>query len=315
MTTFNDTAAGDTLTGLRLGIVGLGLMGGSLALALRGRVASLLAVERRPDIRQTALRQGIVDAAVEELARDTPPVDLLVLATPIRAILDTLVRLPALRPEGCAVLDLGSTKRAVVAAMDALPPAFAAVGGHPMCGKETAGLASAAADLFRGQTFILCPGRRTTAALEATALGLIEAVGARPLVLDAAEHDRLVAAVSHLPALVASALMRAATEERQWAVSASGFRDTSRLAGSDPRMMLDILLTNREAILDALTGYETELAAARAALARGDEAALAEWLAGAQVGHAAYRRHKSGEHLLPSPTLPPGGHARGLPDR
>ncbi len=296
--------AGDPLSGLRLGIVGLGLMGGSLALALRGRVASLLAVERRPDVRQTALRQGIVDAAVEELTDDTPPVDLLVPATPTRVILDTLVRLPALRPEGCAVLDLGSTKRAVVAAMDALPPAFAALGGHPMCGKETAGLASATADLFHGQTFVLCPSRRTSPALWATALALVDAVGARPLVLDAAEHDRLVAAVSHLPALVASTLMRVATDEQQWAVSASGFRDTSRLAGSDPRMMLDILLTNREAILDALAAYENELAAVREALARGDEAGLTEWLAGAQVGHAAYRRHKSGEYLFPPPTRP-----------
>ena len=281
----------------RVGILGLGLMGGSLALALRGRVAHLLAVERQVITRQTALRLGIVDEAVEELTTATPPLDLLVLAAPVRVILDTLGRLPALRPAGCAVIDLGSTKRAVVTAMSTLPPQFAAVGGHPMCGKETAGLAAATADLYRDQTFILCPVPRPAPqpAAEAPALALVEAVGARPLWLDAAEHDRLVAAVSHLPALAAAALMRGAANEAQWTVSASGFRDAARLAGTDPRMMLDILLTNREAVLDALHAYQADLDGLGAALAQGDEAALAEWLAAAQVAHAAYRRFKSAD--------------------
>lgn len=300
----------DPLRGLRVGIMGLGLMGGSLALALRGRVASLLAIESRPDARQMGLRMGIVDAAIEALTVDAPPLDLLVLATPLRVILDTLGRLPALRPGGCAVLDLGSSKRAVVAAMDALPPAFAAIGGHPMCGKETSGLASATADLYHGQTFILCPGRRTTPAIEAVALALVAAIGARPLAMDAAEHDAIVAAVSHLPAVLSAALMRLAADERQWAVSASGFRDVARLAGSDPRMMLDILLTNRDALLDALAGYETELTSLRRALSEMDEVALADWLAGAQLRYAAYRRHKSAEHLRPpdaGPLIPHTG--------
>ncbi len=284
------------LSALRVGIVGLGLMGGSLALALRGRVAGLVAVEPQPAVRQAALREGIAGDAVAELG-GAPPVDLLVLAAPVRATLALLGRLPALRPGGCAVIDLGSTKRAVIAAMDALPPPFAAIGGHPMCGKETSGLAAAEADLFRGQTFILCPTRRTTPALEATALALVAAVGARPVFMDAAAHDRAVAVVSHLPAVLSAALMRAAADERLWAVGSSGFRDTSRLAGSNPRMMLDILLTNRDAVLAALAAYGAELDAARAALEREDEAALADWLAAAQVNYAAYRRFRSGKGL------------------
>ena len=287
------------LANARVGIVGLGLMGGSLALALRGRVAHLLGVERQVVTRQLALREGIVDEALEELTAGAPTLDLLVLATPLRVILDTLGRLPALRPGGCAVLDLGSTKRAVVAAMSALPERFAVVGGHPMCGKETAGLAAADGDLFRGQTFVLCRvPRPAPPAAESLALALVDAIGARPLWLDAADHDRLVAAVSHLPAVVAAALMRGATDERQWAVSASGFRDAARLAGSDPRMMLDILLTNRAAILAALRDYQADLAGFAAALEREDAAALADWLAAAQVAHAAYRRYKSAEHLI-----------------
>lgn len=298
--TSNDDFNTDTLLrSLRLGIIGLGLMGGSLALALRGRVAELVAVESQPATRQLALRQGIVSAAAEELSPGFPPVDLLVLATPVRAIVDLLGRLPALLPGGCAVLDLGSTKREVVAAMDALPEPFAAIGGHPMCGRETSGLASASGDLYRDQTFFLCRSQRTTPALEATALALVEALGARPVFIDAAAHDTAVAATSHLPAILSAALMRVAAEENLWAASASGFRDTSRLAGSDPRMMLDILLTNRQAVLAALAGYESELANVRQALEKGDEAALVEWLAKAKVNYAAYRRFKSAEHLLP----------------
>jgi prephenate dehydrogenase len=297
----DDLTKGAPLRDLRVGIMGLGLMGGSLALALRGRVAWLLGIERQPGPRQMARREGIVDEAVESLTAETPAVDLLVLALPVRAIGDVLGRLPALRSAGCAVLDLGSTKRAVVAAMDALPDHFAAIGGHPMCGKETPGLAAAAADLYRGQTFVLCPTGRTTPAVAATAQALIAAIGARPILLDAADHDAIVAAVSHLPAIVAAALMRAASDERLWAISASGFRDTSRLAGSDPRMMLDILLTNREAILDALDTYQADLTVFRQALARSDEEALVDWLAAAQVTYAAYRRFRSAGFWPPAP--------------
>jgi prephenate dehydrogenase len=295
MTTVDPVADVDLIGRLHIGIVGLGLMGGSLALALRGRAGSLVAVEHRPDVRRTALREGIVDEAVEELTADAPSVDLLVLATPVRVILETLNRLPDLRPDGGNVLDLGSTKRAVVAAMAALPEPFSAIGGHPMCGKEMGGLASASADLYEGQTFILCPTPRTTPAVEAQVLALVAAVGARPTILEAGDHDLIAAAVSHLPYVVSAALMRSAADERLWPISASGFWDASRLAGADARMMLDILLTNREAILDALGRYEVELATLRRALEREDEAALTGWLAAAAAHYTAHRRIKSAE--------------------
>jgi prephenate dehydrogenase len=277
----------------RIGIVGLGLMGGSLALALRGRCRSIVAIEPQPGVRQQALRAGIVTEATDELAAGVTEVDLLVFATPVRTTVDLLAQLPALRPDGCLVTDLGSTKAAVVAAMDDLPLAFAAIGGHPMCGKETSGLASADGDLYRDRTFVLCRSRRTTLAAEETALALVAAVGARPVFLPAAEHDALVAAVSHLPYAAAAALMRLVTDEAAWEISASGFRDVSRLAGSDTRMMLDILMTNRPAILAALRDYQAELATLTVLLEAGDEPQLSEWVAAARVRHAAYRRHLS----------------------
>lgn len=277
----------------RVGIIGLGLMGGSLALALRGQVAHVLGVERQALTRQLALRDGIVDEAIEHLTPDVSPVDLLILATPVRAILQTLNDLPALRPAGGNVLDLGSTKRAVTTAMGALPASFAALGGHPMCGKETSGLLAATADLYRGQLFILCRTARTTPVIEAVAAELIAAIGARPIFLDAAEHDRMVAAVSHLPYLISATLMRLVAEENQWTISASGFRDTARLAGTNPQMMIDIMLTNRDAILSLLQDYEAGLAGLRRLLELEDEPGLIEWMAAAQVRYAAYRRFRS----------------------
>lgn len=277
----------------RIGIIGLGLMGGSLALALRGHVAYLLGVEAEPLTRQMALRDNIVDEVAEALTPDLAPVDLLILATPVRSILRILGQLPAVRPDGCGVLDLGSTKRAISVAMAQLPPTFAAIGGHPMCGKESSGLVSATADLYRDQRMVLCRTPRTTPTLESLVLALIEFIGARPIFLDADSHDRTVAAISHLPYLVSAALMRSAGEESQWSISASGFRDTVRLSGTDSRMMIDILLTNRDEILNVLNTYQADLAHVRELLKTGEEGPLLEWLATAQVRYAAYRRFKS----------------------
>ena len=221
--------------------------------------------------------------------------DLVILATPVHSILDALAVLPQIKPAGCMVLDLGSTKQTINAAMSALPETFSAIGGHPMCGKETAGYQSADAGLFKGQTFILTRNERTTTAVEAQALSLLEHIGAQPLFLQAAQHDELVAAVSHLPYLLAASLMRQAAgrdDEQVWQISASGFRDTSRLAGSDPRMMLDILLTNKTAVLAQLAAYRDTLDQIMALLHDGDEQALVTWLAEAQQGHVAYRRYK-----------------------
>lgn len=284
----------------RVCIVGLGLMGGSLALALRGQTAGLTGVDRDPLTLQMARLQDVVDLATDDLAAAVATADLLVLATPVRTILALLDRLSVLRPDGIPVIDLGSTKAAIVAAMDRLPIGFEAIGGHPMCGKETAGLSAADPGLYRGRRFILCRSARTTPAIEATARDLAAAVGARPLYLPPDRHDAIVAAVSHLPYLTSAALMRLAGSEGLWEVSASGFRDTSRLSGTDPRMMLDILLTNREAVLESLDRYQGDLLRLREWLETGDEEELFEWLATARVGYAAYRRFRSAEGDGPS---------------
>ena len=279
----------------RICIVGLGLMGGSLAKALNGQVLQLTGVDRHAATRQQALADGALDIVTDDIASGLKTADLVILATPVHSILNILAELPQIRPDGCLVMDLGSTKKEISAAMNALPDSFAAIGGHPMCGKETAGYRAADEELFRGQTFILSRNDRTTRQLETIALSLIELIGAKPLFLPADEHDQLVAAASHLPYLLSAALMhRAAKMEdaRVWPVSASGFRDTTRLAGSDPRMMLDILLTNRDAVLPQLAQYIADLESMFKLLDENDEAALYAWLEAAQQAYTAYRRQK-----------------------
>lgn len=271
-------------------------MGGSLAMALRGRVGGLAGVDRHAATRQLALRRQIVETATDDLTTGIANADLVVLATPVRSIITVLEQLPHLRPEGCMLLDLGSTKQEICTAMEKLPDEFAAVGGHPMCGKETAGLQAADANLYRGQTFVLTRNARTTPAVEAAALAIVSAAGARPLFMEAEEHDRLVAMASHVPYLISAALMHCAAamdDNAVWAVSASGFRDTSRLSGSDPRMMLDILLTNRDAVSGALSAYRQMLEQLSNWLETTEESTLSQWLYAAQHQHVQYRQQKS----------------------
>jgi prephenate dehydrogenase len=275
----------------RVAIVGLGLMGGSMALDLRGQCAERVGVARSPETLNLALARGMVDR-LDDFDPAVEQCDLIVLATPPRTILAQLRALAERPPAGAAtkvVVDLGSTKAEIVAAMEALPGHFEPVGGHPMCGKETSGAAAAEAGLYRGQTFVLIPLARTSAEALSLVRELATTLGGRPLVLSAAQHDALVAATSHLPYLAAVALVQAAAatgDERVWEMAASGFRDTSRLAASDLTMMVDILLTNRAAVLAALNAFCAQTGRLAALIERGDADALRTALAPAQSRRA-----------------------------
>jgi prephenate dehydrogenase len=265
----------------RVAIVGLGLMGGSLAGALKKRNAcrEVRGVARREETIEEAMRRGFIDGGTCDLADGVEQADLIVLATPVRTILELIPQVGSLAPAGCLLMDLGSTKARIVQAMEALPPHVQAVGGHPMCGKEASGLGAAETDLYEGATFVLTPSQRVSSEALALAQELIEAVGARPLLMDAERHDRLVAAISHLPyllsvGLVATAEGVAADDELVWELAASGFRDTSRLAASDVTMMLDILLTNRQAVGETLSRFTHQLNAIAHLLEADDEEGL-----------------------------------------
>ncbi len=248
----------------RVAIVGLGLMGGSLAGALRGKCRAVVGVARRAETLAEALSHRLIDAGTTDLAEGVRDADIVILATPVRTIIELVRTIGPLLPAGALLLDLGSTKAEIVAAMETLPAHVQPLGGHPMCGKELSGITAADPTLYRGKTFILTPLPRTAA--EGLALGkaLVAAIGAQPLVLDPARHDRLVGTLSHLPYLLACALVRTAdattsADPAAWEIVATGFRDTSRIAASDVAMMTDILLTNRDEILDALAAYRDQL--------------------------------------------------------
>jgi prephenate dehydrogenase len=279
----------------RLCIVGLGLMGGSLGQALREHAAYVVGVDRHAATRRQALADGVVDFATADLSAALDQTDVLLLATPVKSILNILEQLPSLKPDGCMVMDIGSTKLAINETMSQLPPSFSAIGGHPMCGKEVAGYQAADPEMFRGAAFILTRSRRTTQEIEELALSIIKLLGAKPMFLSAQRHDQVTAAVSHLPYVVSAALTRAVSKQHEqalWQISASGFRDSTRLAGSDPQMLLDILLTNRTAVLENLQIYKRELEAVIGMIEEEDEASLAAWLSEAQRQHIAYRQEK-----------------------
>jgi len=245
-------------------IVGLGLMGGSLTGALRGQCRAVVGVARRAETVETALARGLVDRGTTDLTDGVRQADVVILATPVRVILRQLAEIGPLLPEGCLLMDLGSTKAQIVAEMARLPDHVQPLGGHPMCGKEVSGIEAADPTLYQGRTFILTPLERTSEAALALGRALAEAAGASPLVLEPERQDFLVATVSHLPYLLACALVATAdattsADPAAWEIVAGGFRDTSRVAGSDVTMMLDILLTNREEVLKALDTYQTQL--------------------------------------------------------
>ncbi len=270
------------LQGARVAILGLGLMGGSLALALRGRCAALLGVDADAQVVQMARQRRVVDLASTDAGGRLPQADLIVLAAPVNAILRLLEELPRLHPGPAIVIDLGSTKARVLEAMGRLPERFDPLGGHPMCGKEISGLANAEAGLFQGAAFAFTPLARTSSRARGLARELCAATGAHPVWLDAATHDRWVAATSHLPYLLANALA-AGTPLEAAPLAGPGFRSSTRLAPTPPGVILDVLMTNRENVLASLRGLRARLEGMESLLAGEDFPALQELLAqGAQ---------------------------------
>ncbi len=272
-----------------IAIVGLGLMGGSLAGALRtrGLCREVIGVARRRESIDQAQRRGFIDWGTTEIAEGVRDAQVVILATPVRHILNTISHIAALLPPNCILMDIGSTKSAIMAEMARLPEHIQPLGTHPMCGKEVAGLDAAEPTLYKDAPFVLTPLPRTSSETVAFGEGLACAIGARPMILDAQKHDRLVATVSHLPYLLAMTLVNTAesvsTEDaRVWNLAAGGFRDTSRVAASEVTMMLDILLTNRAEVLGVLDNTIAQLIDVRERIERGDEEGLRAIMTNAQ---------------------------------
>lgn len=262
-------------------IIGIGLMGASFALALKSRGYSgrISGVSRSAATRDKALARGIVDFATTGLADGVRDADLVVLCTPVRLIVQQVAEIGAICPPGTIVTDMGSTKGAIIRAMNALPAHVRAVGSHPMCGKETAGIDVADPELYVGAPWILTRSTRTDDEAMSTVQGLAELVGARTREIDARRHDALLAHASHLPWAISTAMVAttdrfALDQPEVWQVTAGGYRDTSRVAASDPTMWTDIALTNRDALLAAVRDFQFQLDQMSALIERSDEAGL-----------------------------------------
>lgn len=272
------------LAGSKIAIIGLGLMGGSLALGLKGKCAALYGIDPHPPTLELALSQKIVDHADADPAKLLPKVDLVILSAPVPAILTLLEQLPSFTSRKCIVMDLGSTKKMIVDSMAKLPERFDPIGGHPICGKEKLSLANAERTLYYAAPFLLTPLKRTSSRALSAAHQIIEAVGAKAKELDAEEHDRILASTSHLPFLLSSALALSTSQEIASFVG-PGFKSTSRLAGTSSSMMLGVLQSNRENVLTALHALQGQLNEIESSLSSNDFPKLESLLNQAQTKH------------------------------
>jgi len=280
----------------KIAIIGTGLIGGSLGMALKKAKINgveIVAHDKEPSASSKAVRKGAADRSSWNLLATVDKASLVIIATPIMAIREVMEAIgPHLQPH-CVVTDTGSSKVQVLAWADQyLPAAVSFVGGHPMAGKEQSGIDAAEATLFQGAAYCVIPGKRASPEAVKSVVGLAELVGARPFFLDAQEHDSFVAAVSHLPLVLSSALVSATAGCPSWRemgrLAATGYRDVTRLASGDPEMNRDICLTNKENIVHWINALIRELQEYRRLLTEAND----------QLGPAFARVHQARQRWL-----------------
>ena len=249
----------------KIGIVGLGLIGGSIALRARELWPSALVIGvDNKDVLETAMRLHAIDVAADDLVV-LAEADIVILAAPVKQNIELLAELDANVRQPAVVTDTGSTKRHIMAAAAALPARFTFVGGHPLAGAARGGLEHARPDLFVGRPWLLTPGGDASGPAVAKLTDFVRALGAEPRVIGAPAHDRMLAFLSHLPQLTASALMQVvgdAVGQEGLVLAGRGLADTTRLASSPPDIWKDIAATNADEIgpaLDALVALLQDL--------------------------------------------------------
>ncbi|MBL8099754.1 MAG: prephenate dehydrogenase/arogenate dehydrogenase family protein [Anaerolineales bacterium] len=248
---------GFQLKNAKIGIIGLGLMGGSLAKALKGKCELLFGFDSHLPTLELALATQTVDFASSDFS-SLSEVDVLILATPVNIILDIIPRLPSFIKQNCILIDLGSTKKSILESMNQLPQNFEVIGAHPICGKEKLGLENADANLYQSAPFVITPSTRTTSKAKSAIQEIIFAIGANCIEMSAEAHDHALAFTSHLPFLISSALAKTLPKEFSELIG-PGFRSTSRLAGTPSHMMMGILQSNHENVLQAIQAFRTTL--------------------------------------------------------
>lgn len=263
-----------------LAIVGVGLLGGSLGLAAksRGLVRRVVGIGRDPARLELAKGLGAIDDLATEFAGAIPAADLVVVCTPVDLIAKHVLEIAAFAKPGCVVTDVGSTKGEIVAALANLAPGRVSfVGSHPMAGSEKKGPAHAVGELFQNRATILTPTAESDPDAVARLKRFWEGIGCRVVMMTPAEHDRAVAAISHLPHAVAAALA-GATDPAHLGIAAGGFRDTTRIAGASAAIWEPIFRTNRYEVLAACDRFSERFDEFRKLLAADDGPGLIRWL-------------------------------------
>jgi prephenate dehydrogenase len=276
---------------MRVAILGVGLIGGSIGMAARARAgAHVRGYDADERVRAEALALGAIDAHAASIADAVADADVVFVATPVGALATTVAHALASAGPDCVVSDVGSTKRPLAPA--AADGRF--VGGHPLAGAEAAGVQHAREDLFDGATWYLTPtSGATTGTLYGRLYSLLRELGAEPAAIDADAHDRLMACVSHLPHVLANLLVAQTAalpgqdgSERLPAVGPS-FRDATRVAGANSAIWTDIYMSNRDALIDAVDELTGRLHEVRALLADGDASGLTAWNESARANRQA----------------------------
>ncbi|MFD1319199.1 prephenate dehydrogenase [Loigolactobacillus zhaoyuanensis] len=284
-------------------IEGLGLIGGSLALALKQKVADtyLIGLDQNLDSLRYAQAAGIIDEAGTNLAAVAPRADVIILATPVKNIAATLRQLANLKLKpNVIVTDTGSTKQTVLrAAEPLLAQGITVIGGHPMAGSHKSGVQAANLDLFRSAYYFLVPAQHVAPKQVVHLQQLLAGTQAKFLQVAPAEHDHIVAMLSHVPHMLAATLVNETTHQFQDSptalrLAAGGFRDMTRIASSDPQMWTDILLTNTAAIQQILHRYITDLTNLEQAMTTRDQTALLAFFQQAKVTRDAIDPQKAG---------------------
>lgn len=271
----------------RLAVIGVGLIGGSLARVLRekGAVGEIIGIGRGEDNLRKAVELGVVDRYATDVRAGVEGADMVFLATPVRTIVALVAEIAPYLAPGCIVTDGGSVKEEIVVQCERLmPPATFFVGGHPIAGTEHSGVEASFSSLYQGRRCIITPSAGTDEKALEKVVRMWQLAGSEVVLMDAAKHDRILAAISHLPHMVAYALVNAVGgydrfDESILTYSAGGFRDFTRIASSDPVMWRDIALMNRDSLLEMMEFFGDYLSRLRELIDRGDGSALEEFFA------------------------------------
>jgi len=260
-------------------IIGLGLIGGSIGLALRqGKKLSweIVGYSRRQETVANALSLGAIERGETNLKDAVKQADFIIIATPVLTVKEIFSEITPHVRSGCIVTDTASTKAQVMEwADEILPSTVDFIGGHPMAGRETYGIQAAEAELFRGCTYCLTPSEEISTKSIDMVTSMVKELGAIPFFIDAQEHDNLVAGISHLPMVLSAVLVSLTTKNPSWSkmskLAASGYHDLTRLASGSPEVNAHICLSNQEAIVSWMDEFNQELERYRQLVADGDK--------------------------------------------